>query len=84
MKQPNIRELMLGLGWGRSKRFLATFCSAALLFGAVGAPVALADGSGSSSPPPVVGSPAWLAMLTSAINFGSDLPLAQGVKFDVN
>src|SRR5438552_394564 len=58
---------LLGLGWGRAKRFFAAFTSATLLFGSVGAPVALATGT---TAPPAVGSAEWLAALTSAINFG--------------
>jgi aldehyde dehydrogenase (NAD+) len=27
--------------------------------------------------------PAYIRRVTSTINFGSDLPLAQGVKFDI-
>src|SRR4051812_37795688 len=59
---------LLGLGWGRAKRFMAALSSATLIFASVGAPIALADGSSTSTP--TVGSPAWFAQLSSAINFG--------------
>src|SRR5690242_19877973 len=67
MKPSFIQSLLLAVGWGKTKKFLAAFTSATLLFASAGTPVALADGS-SSSPP--IGSAAWLAALTSAINFG--------------
>src|SRR4029079_15431031 len=59
---------LLRLGWGRTKRFLATFMSASLLFGSAGAPAALAWDNNSSNPP--VGSADWMHQLQSAINFG--------------
>jgi LPXTG-motif cell wall-anchored protein len=54
--------------FGRNKvrRFLVAALSASILFGAVGAPVALADGSGS----PPVGSAPRTGALPRAINYG--------------